>query len=172
MGGFTVWVTVLLLDIYFGRALTLNCPCEIRGNVFSLNLLCLVFKRVLVVCPLHIGCPYIRALSTNLSVCVLAVCMCVCHCESSDGGAVPAILCDHEGRGSVQQFSSHFVKSISAQLLLLLFTSLVSSQWDHYAMLPHLSQDGTQHPAVFDCFHAGPNSVVWLESVFLMDFFY
>ena len=127
MDGFTVWVTVLLLDIYFGRALTLNCPCEIRGNVFSLNLLCLVFKRVLVVCPLHIGCPYIRALSTNLSVCVLAVCMCVCHCESSDGGAVPAILCDHEGRGSVQQFSSHFVKSISAQLLLLLFTSLIAS---------------------------------------------
>lgn len=78
MDGFTVWVTVLLLDIFFGRALTLNCPCEIRGNVFSLNLLCLVFKRVLVVCPLHIGCPYIRALSTNLSVCLLAVCMCVC----------------------------------------------------------------------------------------------
>ena len=143
MDGFTVWVTVLLLDIFFGRALTLNCPCEIRGNVFSLNLLCLVFKRVLVVCPLHIGCPYIRALSTNLSVCLLAVCMCVCHCESSGGGAVPAILCDHEGRGSVQQFSSHFVKSISAQLLLLLFTSLVST-----------------HGIIMQCYHIFPRMVL------------
>ena len=93
------------------------------------------------------------------------------HCESSGGGAVPAILCDHKGRGSVQQFFSHFVKRISAQLLLL-FTSLVSSQWDHYATSSHLYQDGTQCPAVFDCFQAGPNSVVWLESVFLIDFFY
>ena len=152
--------------------LTLNCPCEIRGNVFSLNLLCLVFKCVLVVCPSHIECPYIWALTMDLSVCLLAVCMCVCHCESSDGGAVPAILCDHEGRGSVQQFFSHFVKRISAQLLLLLFTSLVSSQWDHYATSSHLCQDGTQCPAVFDCFQAGPNSVVWLISLFLIDFVY
>ena len=95
------------------------------------------------------------------------------HCESSDGGAVPAILCDHEGRGSVQQFFSHFLKSISAQLLLLLlFTSLISSQWDHCATLPHFCQDGTQHPAVFDCFQVDPNSVVWLESLFLIDFLY
>ena len=85
---------------------------------------------------------------------------------------MPAILCDQEGRGTVQQFLSHFVKSISTQLLPLLFTSLISSQWDHYAMLLHLCQDGTQSPAGFDCFQAGPNSVVWLESVFLMDFFY
>ena len=105
------------------------------------------------------------------SVCWPCVCVCV-HCESSDGGAVPAILCDHEGRGSVQQFFSHFVKSISAQLLLLLFPSLVSSHWEHYATSPPLYQDGTQRPAVFDCFQAGPNSAVWLESVFLMDFFY
>ena len=69
------------------------------------------------------------------SVCWPCVCVCV-HCESSDGGAVPAILCDHEGRGSVQQFFSHFVKSISAQLLLLLFPSLVSSHWEHYATSP------------------------------------
>ena len=77
MDGFPVWVTILLLDMYFGRALTLTWPCEIRGNVFSLNLLCLVFKCVLVVCPSYIGCPYTRALSTNLSVCLVALCMCV-----------------------------------------------------------------------------------------------
>lgn len=44
--------------------------------------------------------------------------------------------CNHEGRETVQQFFSHFVKSISTQLQLFL-TSLISSQWDHYATLLH-----------------------------------
>ena len=77
MDGFPVWVTIPLLDTCFGRALTLTWPCEIRGNVFSLNLLCLVFKCVLVVCPSYIGCPYTRALSTNLSLSVGRVYVCV-----------------------------------------------------------------------------------------------
>ena len=105
---------------------------------------------------------------------LLAVCVCVCVCVhhgSSNGGAMPAILCEDEGRGIVQQFFSHFVKSISTQLLLLLPASYLHSgiiMQSYYT----ICQDGTQHPAVFYCFQAGPNSVVWLESVFLMDFFH
>ena len=103
-------------------------------------------------------------------VCWQCVCVCVHH-GSSNGGAMPAILCDNEGRGIVQQFFSHFVKSISTQLLLLLPASYLHSgiiMQSYYT----ICQDGTQHPAVFYCFQAGPNSVVWLESVFLMDFFH
>lgn len=107
---------------------------------------------------------FIRLCVGSVYVCVLTVkapvvVLCLQFCVTTNVRDCP-------------QFFSHFVKSISAQLLLLLFTSLVSSQWDHYATSSHLYQDGTQCPAVFDCFQAGPNSVVWLESVFLMDFFY
>ena len=72
----------------------------------------------------------------SLCTCLSAICVCVLH-ESSDSGVVPVILCNHEGRETVQQFFSHFVKSISTKQLQLLLTSLISSQWDRYATLLH-----------------------------------
>lgn len=62
--------------------------------------------------------------------------MSVCFVKAPENGVIDVILCDSEGRETVQQLFSHFVKSTWTQPQLIL-TSLISSQWDHYATLLH-----------------------------------
>lgn len=156
--------------VFWGRPLIPNCAWETCENSLYIKLTLPGILNGHSVSSIHrreTFYTYKHWVWVYVHVCLPSVPL--CFVKAPDHGVVPIILCDHEGRETVQQFFAHSAQSISTQLQLLLPVSLPHSGivMQHYNTICHCC---TQSPAVFYCFQAGQDSVVLLEAVFFMDF--